>query len=103
MAEKRDQIRLQLAGRRALMRVMERGLVNIATPIATAHHITLLELVGHERSTHIVAARVEFWAKLREMGWSYPRIGDLVDRDHTSIMKTLRSHGRYVPMEPSHA
>ncbi len=48
-------------------------------------------------NAHIHAnARAEIYVLLRERGWSYPRIGALMDgRDHTTIMTSVqRYHAR---------
>ena len=48
-------------------------------------------------NAHVHAnARAEIYVLLRERGWSYPRIGALMDgRDHTTIMtRVQRYHAR---------
>jgi len=35
-------------------------------------------------------AREAFYLHLRDLGWSYPRIGALVGRDHTTVMVACR-------------
>ncbi len=43
-------------------------------------------LVSHQRDAHIVECRIAVAKYLRNRGWSYPRIGQLMRRDHTSIL-----------------
>ena len=72
----------------------ERGLLDVARDIADAHHVTLDEILGRDRTPHHVRARVVFWAVLRARGLSYPAIGRMVGRDHTSVIATMKAHAR---------
>jgi chromosomal replication initiation ATPase DnaA len=42
-------------------------------------------ILGPSRQPHLVEARAEVFRELRALGWSYPRIGRAVGRDHTTI------------------
>lgn len=52
------------------------------------------DLFGPRRYAEVVAARVEVWRALRAqpVPWSFPRIGRLFNRDHSTILQTLQSH-----------
>ena len=47
------------------------------------------ELLSRKRYKHLVDIRTAISKELREQGWSYPRIGELLNRHHTSIMNLL--------------
>lgn len=47
------------------------------------------ELLSTKRYKRLVYIRTAISKKLREQGWSYPRIGKLLNRHHTSIMHLL--------------
>jgi chromosomal replication initiation ATPase DnaA len=67
-----------------------RGLLALIEGIARAHHVTVAELIGRRRLSHIVKARHSAWLALRQRGWSYPAIGWLFGVDHTSVMSACR-------------
>ena len=49
--------------------------------------ITLDDVMGPSRVRRIVAARADIMRRLRlDCGWSYPRIGALMQRDHTTVL-----------------
>jgi chromosomal replication initiation ATPase DnaA len=48
------------------------------------------DVFGRCQQHHIVQARAEVARRLRERGWSLPRIGRVLDRHHTSILHLLR-------------
>ncbi|NBN62077.1 helix-turn-helix domain-containing protein [Pannonibacter tanglangensis] len=65
----------------------------IASEIAAKHRVTLADLTGPCRQRAIFRARAELAYRLRtELGWSFPRIGRLLNRDHTTIMNQVRVH-----------
>jgi hypothetical protein len=54
--------------------------------ICAAHGISWIDLVGESCTRDAAAARRECARRLRaEYGWSLPRIGRLLNRDHSSI------------------
>lgn len=70
----------------------ERGLYNVAHAICLALSVLVDELHGALRYPSIVAARRLFALHLRtELGWSYPQIGRLLGRDHTTVMMLCRA------------
>lgn len=58
--------------------------------LALQHFTTALDVLGHSRRANIVAARRAFVLALRARHLSWPVIGDLVGRDHTSVMVLAR-------------
>ena len=54
---------------------------------AAEHHgVTAAEIKGRSRLGSVVAARQDVFLLLREAGWSFPRIGRAMSRDHTTVM-----------------
>jgi chromosomal replication initiation ATPase DnaA len=70
--------------------------------IATRHGVSLCALFGRSRAPYIVRARWECYTLLRNepYHWSLVRIGQLFDRDHTTIMYGLGIRGR--KLRPCH-
>lgn len=65
----------------------------IIARMAILHDVEVDEIVGPSRMRHICEAR---WAVMREMrnrGLSLGRIGQLLNRDHTTVMHGLRRAG----------
>ena len=64
---------------------------------AAEHHgVTVAEIKGRSRLGPVVAARQDVFLALREAGWSFPRIGRAMGRDHSTVMHGVaraRSHG----------
>ena len=85
-----DLRRLSGTGRRTRMTVQERRL---ARRIADEHGVPLDLMLSRSRVPSVAHARHHFVAVLRwSTGMSYPSIGALVDRDHTSIIAAERKY-----------
>jgi hypothetical protein len=59
-------------------------------------------LISRQRDTHIVICRTAVAQYLRNRGWSFPRIGQFMRRDHSSIVHLLdpnTRHQRYVKVQ----
>ena len=70
-------------------RLRERDLYDQAAAIAACWHLTVRDMF--ESGTQPAPfARVAFYRYLRDLGWSYPRIGDLVGRNHTTVIAACR-------------
>jgi len=69
-----------------------RGLLKMAERIAEAHGVSVEDMFSAVRGFSAVPrARQAMWAELYATGnWSYPRIGQLFGRDHTTIMAGVR-------------
>jgi chromosomal replication initiation ATPase DnaA len=57
---------------------------------AQAAGIAVDEILGPGRTNPVFLARARVARSLRQEGWSLPRIGRLLNRDHTSIHSALR-------------
>lgn len=78
----------------ALAYVLEqRGLLEVIDAIAAAHHVSRDEILSRSRVQSVVAGRRSLCVALRERGMSYPEIGRLVGRDHSTVMALLRDQG----------
>ena len=57
--------------------------------IASLHGMTFEQTLRKERFRVFMNARRDCYAYLREQGWSFPEIGALYGRDHTTVMWSL--------------
>jgi chromosomal replication initiation ATPase DnaA len=72
---------------RFAQRLVTRGLYELVNGIALKHGVDVNELAGKGRSKAVTAARHEAMRAIRErFQWSYPELGFLFNRDHTSVM-----------------
>lgn len=63
----------------------------IIREVAQAHLVTVDDIVGPRRFAPFVAARREAMQRIRnELGFSFPRIGRLFNRDHTAVLYACR-------------
>jgi len=67
-----------------------RQLIGVFNDVCRRHRIRLEDVYGRVRTKNVVQARRECWAATRRLGWSFPEIGHLWDRDHTTILTSLR-------------
>jgi chromosomal replication initiation ATPase DnaA len=51
--------------------------------------VSEIELASASRSARVVKARMSVYRALREKGWSYPDIGALMDKDHSTVYVAL--------------
>lgn len=58
--------------------------------IADDHGLTRNDILGRSRSPRVVRARHEAMARVRALGFSYPELGRIFNRDHTTIMQACR-------------
>lgn len=64
---------------------------DIIAEVARRHGITVDAMTGPKRYPDYVAARWEAMSIIRkELGYSFPRIGALFNRDHASVIYALR-------------
>lgn len=66
-----------------------RGLLEMVMVIAARHHVTVEEICGRDRHSHITAARHALWLAFKvelSPAWSYPAIGAMFGVDHTTVM-----------------
>lgn len=80
-------------------RLEERDLLGLVAEVAKRHHATVAEVLGPSRMRHVCLARQGVWYAMRhhsECEWSYPAIGRLFDRDHTTVMAGVRAYERWL-------
>jgi len=65
-----------------------------AQEAAEAYGVTVPELMGHTRLSRAVDARHAVWRRLRDDGFSFPRIAIWVGRDHSTIVQALSKQQR---------
>lgn len=65
--------------------------------------VPLEDILGHSRNRRLVHARQFTAAILRARGNSYPQIGAILDRDHSTIIHAVRSFFYVVAREPAFA
>lgn len=53
---------------------------------ATLFKVPVEDLMSPKRDQRIVEARFALYAALRMRGWTYPRIGRFLGRDHATVM-----------------
>lgn len=63
---------------------------SIVEQVARRHAIGILELMGSDRSRRLVRPRWHAYSALREAGFSYPVIGKIMNRDHSTVMHGVR-------------
>lgn len=69
--------------------------------IAAAHDVTADELLGPSRESGPSHARQALWAALHERGhWSYPRIGKVFGRDHSTVIFGVNAHRQRCGLAP---
>jgi hypothetical protein len=56
------------------------------------HQVDLDQVRAKSREVRIVRARRHVCWVLRQAGWSFPRIGQFIERDHTTVMHAIRSY-----------
>jgi hypothetical protein len=69
--------------------------------ILKAYQENYRRLVSNQRDRHIVQCRIAVAMYLRKRGWSYPRVGNFMKRDHSSIVHLLepeRKRERYLKL-----
>lgn len=58
----------------------------IIREVAASRLVTQKKLIGRCRSARVVHARMEVAKRLRERGYSTPRIGAILNKDHSTIV-----------------
>jgi len=61
--------------------------MHVLRAVAKHHNLRPDDIIGKSRKKHIVSARFEVFYRLRfDLGYSYPKIGYLMKRDHSSVL-----------------
>jgi hypothetical protein len=66
----------------------------ILDQVAAAHLIPVDDIVGIGRTRRVVEARHATMAALLDAGFSSPQAGQVLDRDHTTVLAGARAHRR---------
>lgn len=61
------------------------------------------DLVGHYKFSFLLLPRFALTKALREVGLSSPRIGQIVRRDHTSVLYQLKQADNFMQRDPGYA
>jgi hypothetical protein len=91
-----------------MARIRERDgdgdLLALVKRIASAHDVTLDEMLGTSHVAGHVHARHALWAALYARGhWSYPRLGKLFGRDHSTVLAGVVAHCERQGIQPPRA
>lgn len=72
-------------------RLEGRGLLDLVAEICREHHVPIAEVLSRRRNAPIAAVRKVVWAELyHDRGLSYPDIGRLFGRDHSTVLFGVR-------------
>jgi len=66
-----------------------RRAADIIATVARAYGYTAAQVKGERRHSTLLKARKACALALREVGYSYPEIGALLGRDHSSVMQLI--------------
>lgn len=69
-----------------------RGLLSLAVRAAQKYHVPLDHVLGRRRTAPVVQARHELWVFVYELVPSTTVVGEIFDRDHTTILVGMRQH-----------
>ncbi len=81
-------------GETSSTRITPVGAEHLLQEIADRHGLRPEEVLSRRRTAEVCDARLELYAALRQAGWSYPRIGTFVGRDHSTVMILLKRSGK---------
>jgi chromosomal replication initiation ATPase DnaA len=65
---------------------------DLIADVARRHGVTVAEVLSTDRRRILVWARQEAAYLLRGQDLSYPQIGELLHRDHTTVIHAVRSY-----------
>lgn len=72
---------------------MKQNAARILRDVCEAHGVTLEDFMGIRKLRSLVQARMEFsYIMNKKHGWSYSKIGQFVQRDHTTILHQIRRY-----------
>lgn len=78
-----------------LNRIEQLGLLGDINKFCIDGNVLIEDVFGARRHAHVVRVRHRIWLWLHEeRRWSYPSIGALFDRDHTSVMHGAKMAAR---------
>lgn len=59
--------------------------------LALEYNVDASEILGDRRFANVIAARKRAYKELRDMNWSLPQIGRMMNRDHSTVLSGIRS------------
>jgi chromosomal replication initiation ATPase DnaA len=76
-----------------LERLCAEGLIPLLAEVCFEHGVEPRELVSRGRHRRLVRARFDLYWRIRSnWGLSFPKIGEVFGRDHTTIMHGIEQH-----------
>jgi chromosomal replication initiation ATPase DnaA len=84
-----------------LVALREHNLMALAEEVCKLRGVAMAALCGPTRSKALSRARQELWWRMKhhpERAYSYPEIGRIFRRDHTTILGGVKVHARRVSM-----
>lgn len=89
------------AARNFLAPTMRDWVNSVISHIAYQYGVSPGDLVGPARTATIIRPRfILAWVLRNATEWSYPRIGAVIDRDHSSVMDAVRKVDRWRAHDP---
>jgi chromosomal replication initiator protein len=72
-----------------------RGLWSAVEEVAAQHFLLPEEILGRTKTATVCKARAILWSRLKEQTqFSYPEMGMLFGRDHSTVMMAVKEVGR---------
>lgn len=75
------------------------GLLDGLLAIAKVHNVLFDDVLSANKSRMIMRARIACYLHLRGLDMSYPEIGRVMLRDHTTILYAVKRHHEQRPAE----
>lgn len=75
--------------------MMRPRIADIITIASRLTEVSEADIVGRRRWLHLCAIRWPIYATARQWGYSYPVIGRILNRDHSSIIHSLSNRERF--------
>ena len=72
----------------------ESAIAQIASRVSAETGLPVKEIMGKRRTAPVAAARAAVMFEARQLGFSYPLIGRLVKRDHTTAVHAVKSEAK---------
>jgi chromosomal replication initiation ATPase DnaA len=70
-----------------------RGFQEVLQQVARETRVNAADILSRDRDRRVMRARRELYVRLRAEGYSYPAIGKMVGRDHTTVLAVVRGEG----------
>ena len=80
--------------------LLTEAIQQIIAEVARIHGIEVAWIMSHNRLPVVVVARFECYWRLRRLNQSYPAIGKITNRHHSSVIGGVRSFERRLAADP---